>query len=967
MPRPRSTPPRPGSPKRPRRGPDKATVKAAAAGRWPDLLPDLAGIDPALLDGKPHPCPWCGGTDRFEVHKDFAETGGVFCRRCHDENGGDGFAAVMKATGRDFPAALAAVADRLGVTTETPPPPSVRSAKNEPAPPDFARSFAFDAEPDAALLAAWCAAKPPVTADAALAAGVTTGARRTRGADDGRRCVAFPARPAPGAEPVGWLLYAADGGTLTVESGKNAREVKSYNLPGTSDGWVFVGPPDEWEGAATRVRAEGVGDALALAPLLPPGWAVASNVCGATSGKCPVEPFAGGAVVAIGDADEPGRRGAAKFAKRVGAVAASVAVAELPFAVRPDGGEDVRDFLNAAADPAANVADLFAGAVPVADEPADDEPGGGAKPVGGGGGDEKERPPSHATRMVELADAAGADPFHDAEGEPFVTFDGADGERQTYRLRTRAVRDWLAQRLYAADGAAPGSEATESALNVLAARAKFEGDCRPVAVRMAPLPVPSASPSDESRGVALDLGDPDWRCVVVTAGGWEVRSVAELGDECAARFVRPKGLLPLPEPERGGTLAELRPFVNVASDADFALLLGWLAAAFMTDGPFPVLILNGEQGCAKSTTAKVLRRLIDPNKADLRRPPQCTRDLVIAAKNGHVVALENLSAVKAELSDDLCSLATGGGFAVREHYTNDEEALFAFRRPVILNGIPTLADRPDLLDRAVTLVLPVIPPDARKAERQFWPTFEAARPRLLGAVLDAVALALRNLPTVELAGSPRMADFAAWAVAAEPAFPVPPGTFLAAYADARESAHEVALEGEVIAGPVRELAARGAWTGAAAELLAELGSIAGETAAKGRLWPKAPNALSGRLRRIAPDLRAAGVGVEFDTDARPRTIRLAATGAPAPGTDGPGTVATVGTDEPPGFADPPPDGPDRRDRRGTDGAGLYEPGAAVGPDDADGPAADRSGDGGSGDGDDAATGADGGEVRSWSL
>ena len=60
---------------------------------------------------------------------------------------------------------------------------------------------------------------------------------------------------------------------------------------------------------------------------------------------------------------------------------------------------------------------------------------------------------------------------------------------------------------------------------------------------------------------------------------------------------------------------------------------------------------------------------------------------MIAATNGWVVALDNLSHLSTWLSDALCRLATGGGFSTRELYTHDEEKLFDAQRPVILNGI----------------------------------------------------------------------------------------------------------------------------------------------------------------------------------------------------------------------------------------------------------------------------------------
>lgn len=97
-------------------------------------------------------------------------------------------------------------------------------------------------------------------------------------------------------------------------------------------------------------------------------------------------------------------------------------------------------------------------------------------------------------------------------------------------------------------------------------------------------------------------------------------------------------------PTRGGSIEELRPFLNLTSDEDFALVVGWMVAAVRPRGPYPVCVLCGEQGTAKSTTARVMRRSLDPSVSDVRAEPREPRDLMIAATNGHIVNLDNIRA-----------------------------------------------------------------------------------------------------------------------------------------------------------------------------------------------------------------------------------------------------------------------------------------------------------------------------------
>jgi hypothetical protein len=252
----------------------------------------------------------------------------------------------------------------------------------------------------------------------------------------------------------------------------------------------------------------------------------------------------------------------------------------------------------------------------------------------------------------------------------------------------------------------------------------------------------------------------------------------------------------------------------------------------------------------------------------LRAPPRDERDLAIAASGNWVPALDNLSGVRPWLSDALCRLATGGGFATRELYSDDREVVFSQKRPVILNGIDALAVAGDLRDRSLVIELPPIPPDKKRTEREFYRELEAVRPGVLGALLDAVSAASRNLEQVELEELPRMADFAVWVAAAEEALPWEPGAFMEAYAGNRAEADENALDNDPVAVAVRDLMAdRDEWGGTATELYTAIAELVDEDVRRSRAWPSAPNSLSNRMKRIAPSLRE--VGIEYGDERAP--------------------------------------------------------------------------------------------------
>jgi hypothetical protein len=450
--------------------------------------------------------------------------------------------------------------------------------------------------------------------------------------------------------------------------------------------------------------------------------------------------------------------------------------------------------------------------------------------------------PSQATALVELAQ--DVEFFCTPKQEAYAALESG-GHREIWSLRTKPFKTWLARRYFHEYGGAPGAQALQDALAVLEGKAIFEDFVHDVYVRIA----------EFGDATFIDLTDDAWQAIRVDRSGWEIVA------EPPVRFRRAPGMRELVPPVAGGRLEALRPFLNV-TDEDWPLLVGWLLAAGRARGPYPVLALHGEQGTAKSTTARVLRELIDPNEVDVRAHPRDDRDVVIAARNGHVLAFDNLSHLPQWLSDAFCRLSTGGGFATRSLYTDSDEVLFNVIRPLILNGISEVATSGDLLDRSLITYLPRIPERRRQTEREFWAEFEPLRGQLLGALLDAVVVGLRRIDEIELERKPRMADFAEWVVACEPGLGWPAGSFLDAYESNRSSANELTLEASPLSQPLRSIAEVG-FSGTAGELLQRLADYADEEQRRQRGWPKSASALSGRLRRLAPNLRAVGVEVEF--------------------------------------------------------------------------------------------------------
>ncbi len=272
---------------------DITILKDTARGRWQQLLCTAGNIPPESLDGKHHPCPKCGGIDRFRALDDFQETGAVFCNQCFSKGNGDGIAAVMWLSGLSFPEAVRGIAGELGIATD-------------------------GLSPDVVEEMAW---RKVVPSDALRDYGAYVTSR--------------------GDMPVCRLpMYDADMqkvGDFDMSPSSSSLE-KGMMTKGSRHGmFVFKRP----EPGDTVAVVEGVKDAAALHAL---GIkAVGLPTCRMDGSFARL--FRGCNVVIVPDRDKAGIEGANTTAGVLFGVAATIRIAELPAKFKESGGSDVRDVL----------------------------------------------------------------------------------------------------------------------------------------------------------------------------------------------------------------------------------------------------------------------------------------------------------------------------------------------------------------------------------------------------------------------------------------------------------------------------------------------------------------------------------------------------------------------------------------------------------------------------------------------
>lgn len=447
---------------------------------------------------------------------------------------------------------------------------------------------------------------------------------------------------------------------------------------------------------------------------------------------------------------------------------------------------------------------------------------------------------SHPDLLLQAASQARL--FLDERGEPYARVRDPAGPR-LLRLHGHEFRVWLCSRCHDLSGQVIGAHAVSATLLLLEERAR----------RAPRVLLWNRVGRDHGGAIWLDLGE--GRAARVTSAGFEV------SHDPPALFRRFSHQASLPDPAATGDLRRMNAFLNLQDADDEVLFYTSLVAALICDIPQPLLILHGPQGSAKTTTARLRRHLIDPSRLSTVMMRHEVGELVQVMDHHYMPVLDNLTRLSPWQADMLCQAATGGGFTKRALFTDQDDVMFRFCRPVVLTAINPPSAAPDLLDRAILIGLERISATGRRDERALWRAYEAARPGLLGGLLGALAEALRIERGLVLPELSRMADFSRYGAAAAEALGYGAERFVAALERNGERQGEEVAGADPVAAAVQELVLRGTeFAGTATELLAALVRVAGS----GDGLPRRGAELGKRLVSLRAPLRQIGIAVEFE-------------------------------------------------------------------------------------------------------
>ncbi len=303
-----------------------------------------------------------------------------------------------------------------------------------------------------------------------------------------------------------------------------------------------------------------------------------------------------------------------------------------------------------------------------------------------------------------------------------------------------------------------------------------------------------------------------------------------------------------------------------------------VGAAYLTGIPHPILLVQGEQGTAKSNLIRTLLALVDPQPAADRTPPRDQREWAIFARASWAFSFDNITEIPGWLSNALCKGVTGDAVLQRVLHSDEDIGVYSFQRVIALTTIAIRHEvAGDLADRILLVEPEVI--DKRRTEADVNAARAAALPGALGAVLDLVADVLADLPGTIVENAPRMADFAKVLAALDT---VTGWETLASYRAKVATLALSLIEGSTFAYAIYKLATAastgglepGPWEGTAAELLDRLRRLCAESRMPTADLPEDVRSVGRQVREIAPSLRKAGVDIRASRTGKRRALRI---------------------------------------------------------------------------------------------
>ena len=421
-----------------------------------------------------------------------------------------------------------------------------------------------------------------------------------------------------------------------------------------------------------------------------------------------------------------------------------------------------------------------------------------------------------------------------------------------------------------------GSDVLKEVVDTLEAKALFDGPVKTLDLRI------NKDPYDDIV-YWYDLCNENWEAIRITKNGWNIVK----SDEVPIVFRRYSSQQAQVYPSKNypsDIMDQFLKLINLKDSENTRLLVKCYIVSILIPGiSKAMLMIHGPKGAAKTAFEDLVKQLLDPSILSNLTLARNTETLAQQLMHNFLTYYDNVSTLPEWLSNDLCRAVTGTASSKRELYTDDDDIIYKYKRPIGFNGINLAATRADLLDRGLIIELERVKPENRRSfEEDIKPELERIKPELLGFIIDTIVkvLELKARGGIKLKSMSRMADFEIACEMISRCLGYDEGEFIKAYEENKALGTSQVLEGSSVARAIIQMMeSMNTWSGTATILLSDLEEEAAKLKIdirKDKSWPKAAHVLSRRLNEIKANLEELNIFIHSiqDPKTRLRTIIL---------------------------------------------------------------------------------------------
>jgi hypothetical protein len=152
-------------------------------------------------------------------------------------------------------------------------------------------------------------------------------------------------------------------------------------------------------------------------------------------------------------------------------------------------------------------------------------------------------------------------------------------------------------------------------------------------------------------------------------------------------------------------LNHLLGLTNIPEDC-YSTVITWMVCTLFPERDQTVLEITGAETSGKSTTAWIIKSLIDPSEKSLNEVPDSLKELLTIAQANHIIAIDNADDLSESTQKRIFELLTNGIQSQANHGNSGDAWTFTYRNPVIVVSTSSMLSHPLLAKKTISISLP---------------------------------------------------------------------------------------------------------------------------------------------------------------------------------------------------------------------------------------------------------------------